>query len=260
MESIQETLSTALPDKSICQLQDGLIMRVGKSAMVDLRRAVNPSDIPKAQHHDRYRLKSPRWLNSSLIEKHSKPYPHTIISPVFDAAVADELLSFFESVNNWRTMEDHYYSLRTVELLEQKLPDRLAAVFSRDRLRGLEQDMSSIFSTNLRLMERITVLLLEDGQGLGVHSDVTVAGHYRMAVTLSRAAAVNNGGHFIVLSSEDGDGAEEIIWRRHNCGVVISLLPHSYHAVTNIRSVPRLSIVFTFQKFSQSLSPDQEAE
>jgi len=260
MEPIEEGLSTSLPSPSLYRVQDGLIMRVSKSAMVDLRQAVNPSAVPKTRHHDSYALRNPRWLNSSLIENHNEPYPHTIISPVFDAAVADELLSFLESISNWRTMEDHYYSLRTVELLEQKLPGPLAAVFSKDRLRGLEHDMSSIFSANLRLVGRITVLLLEDGQGLGVHSDGNVAGHYRMAVTLSRATAADNGGHFVVLSSEDGHGAEQIIWRRHNCGVVISLLPFSYHAVTNIRSVPRFSVVFTFRKFSKSLSPAPEEE
>jgi hypothetical protein len=81
-----------------------------------------------------------------------------------------------------------------------------------------------------------------------------------MAVTLSRAATVNNGGHFVVLSSEDGDGAEEIIWRRHNCGIVIPVLPYSYHAVTNIKSVPRFSVVFTFAKFSKPVSPSQGEE
>lgn len=260
MGPIEEALSTALPNQSLYQLQDGLIMRVSKSAMVDLRQAVDPSTITKEQHHESYVLKDPQWLNSSLIESHSGPYPHTIISPVFDDAVADELLSFLEGLNNWRTMEDHYYSLRTVELLDQKLPEPLADAFSRDRLRGLEQDMSSIFSANLKLTGRITVLLLEDGQGLGVHSDGNVAGHYRMAVTLSRAATVSDGGHFVVLSSEDGHGAEEIIWRRHNCGIVISLLPYSYHAVTNIRSVPRFSVVFTFRRFSKPQSPSQGEE
>ncbi|HZE22595.1 MAG TPA: hypothetical protein VE054_01275 [Blattabacteriaceae bacterium] len=260
MRSIEEALSTALPNQFLYQLQDGLIMRLSKSAMVDLRQAIDPPTILKEQHHERYVLKDPQWLNASLIESHNGPYPHTIISPVFDAAVADELLSFLEGLNNWRTMEDHYYSLRTVELLDQKLPDELAVVFSRDRLRGLEQDMSSIFSANLRLVGRITVLLLEEGQGLGVHSDGNVAGHYRMAVTLSRSAAVHDGGHFVVLSSEDGHGAEEIIWRRHNCGIVISLLPYSYHAVTNIRSVPRFSVVFTFENFSKPQSPNQGEE
>ena len=250
MEGVAEALSTILPSESLSQLQDGLVMRVSRSAMVDLRQAVDPSAIPKARYHDTYVLRNPEWLISSRIEKHSEPYSHTIINPVFDAAVADELLSFLENIKNWRTMEDHYYSLKTVELLEQKLPDRLSVVFSRDRLRSLEHDMSSIFSTNLILAERIMVLLLEDGQGLGVHSDGNVAGHYRMAVTLSRAATLNSGGHFVVLSSEDGHGAEQIIWRRHNCGVVIPVLPYSYHAVTNIKSVPRISVVFTFRKLS----------
>lgn len=255
MELIEEGLSTLLPSQSLYRVQDGLMMRVSKSAMVDLRQVVNRSAVPKTRHHDSYVLRNQQWLNSSLVENHSEPYPHTIINSVFDVAVADELLSFLESISNWRTMEDHYYSLRTVELLEQELPDRLAVAFSKDRLRGLENDMSSIFAVNLRLVGRITVLLLEDGQGLGVHSDGNVAGHYRMAVTLSRATSLDNGGHFVVLSSEDGHGAEEIIWRRHNCGVVISLLPFSYHAVTNIRSVPRFSVVFTFRKVSKSSSP-----
>ena len=250
MQRIDEGLSTILPSESLSQLQDGLVMRVSKSAMVDLRQAVDPSAAPKTRRHDTYVLKNPEWLDSSIIESHTQPYPHIIIDPVFDAAIADELLAFFEGISNWRTMKDHYYSLKTLELLEQKLPDRLSVVLSRDHLRSLEHDMSSIFSTNLRLAGRITVLLLEDGQGLGVHSDGNVAGHYRMAVTLSRASTLNSGGHFVVLSSEDGHGAEQIIWRRHNCGVVIPVLPYSYHAVTNIKSVPRISVVFTFRKFS----------
>src|SRR5215471_2424523 len=98
MQRIDEGLSTILPSEYLSQLQDGLVMRVSKSAMVDLRQAVDPSAVPKARYHDTYVLRNPEWLISSRIEKYNEPYSHTIINPVFDAAVADDLLSFLENI------------------------------------------------------------------------------------------------------------------------------------------------------------------
>src|SRR5262249_11584153 len=85
------------------------------------------------------------------------------------------------------------------------------------------------------------------GNGIGLHND-SVPGWetHRLTVTLTRGWDDSKGGHLVFFRSQDATDVHCIFRPNHNCGVAFELVPNAFHAVSDVKSGVRYSIVFSF--------------
>jgi hypothetical protein len=191
-------------------------------------------------------------------ESHSVPFPHFATGTVFHPALADELLSWLETKAPWFRHEGQFYDQYECNLLINPPTGVCSKLFREDALVRLGSVLAMLFGTELSSHSTVVAHKLGQQQGIGLHTDDPHGDDeretHRLVVHLNRGWKDSNGGHLLFFCSDNLYDLSRIIRPLHNTGVGFALSSQSYHAVSEIRSGLRYSIVYSFWELQRSPS------
>jgi|GEM_PF-2197921 len=181
----------------------------------------------------------------SVVEE--DPFPHFAVSPAFTIDVADAFLSRFLTDAVWQHNREHFYDQHDFDvLLSSQTRDR--SVMSVAQLLSLKNQVAGFFET--ALIDRVTVVAhrMSAGQGIGVHTDTPHLDRetHRLVLFFNKDFDDSYGGHLILLAGSTPDTAKRAFRPLFNTGVGFALSDRSFHAVCDVVSGDRFSLVFSF--------------
>jgi Rps23 Pro-64 3,4-dihydroxylase Tpa1-like proline 4-hydroxylase len=161
--------------------------------------------------------------------------------------IAKSLLEWLERDIPWRLHVGDFFEQYESNLLSFPMPNKMDMIFG-DMLFQIRKRMEALFGT--KLSEKITIdgHKLISGQGIGIHNDDPQPGSesYRLVVQLNRDFRDSYGGHLALFNSNSIQDIHRIVRPIHNSAIAFALLPHSWHAVSDVSEGERYSIVFSF--------------
>lgn len=177
------------------------------------------------------------------------PFPHFIAWRPFAPAAIDAAHAWLHTSALWRRHASSFFDqfeLRLVPAtMHGPLHGHVASPATTDLLRQRMQDLFSV-----RLADTVTVVAhrLVAGQGIGVHTDKPHKGSetHRLVVHLGPDRDDAGGGHLMFFHSQDPGDIACAFRNIHNTAVGFELSTRSYHAVSDLRSGVRYTLVYSF--------------
>jgi hypothetical protein len=177
------------------------------------------------------------------------PFPYFIARQAFAPDVADAAYAWLDGCVSWRRHRTDFFDQFECSLLTMRLPPPLHdGLVSPTMLRTLRQRMEQIFSVSLADVFTVTGHRLVPGQGIGVHTDRPLPGYetYRMVVHLGSGTSDANGGHLMFLHGKEPKDFACAFRGVHNTAVGFELSEQSFHAVAELTSGVRYTLVYSF--------------
>ena len=179
----------------------------------------------------------------------TEPFPYIVGLQPFPREVADAAHAWLDGHTPWRRHVHYFFDQFEYSLIDAKLPPLLhEGLVSAATLRGLRQRMEALFSVELADVFSVTAHRLVPGQGIGVHTDRPLLGYesHRMVVHLGPEFRDENGGHLMFFDGPDELDFVQAFRTIHNSAVAFELSPHSFHAVGEVASGVRYTLVYSF--------------
>jgi hypothetical protein len=177
------------------------------------------------------------------------PFPHFVIDGFLPDGDASAVLEWLERQAHWTVQERSFYVQYSCTNADALRSGPLAGVCSATSLDALADRLGDLFDVELEAAEvHVEAHRLVPGQGIGVHNDNPRFGTESVRVVLHFGRVFNDpdGGHLVLLSAPDPAAVCAVISPLHNSAAGFFLSERSYHAVSDIRSGVRYSVVLGF--------------
>ena len=179
-------------------------------------------------------------------------YPY---KPFFSNYSIDECLK--ESIQNWllndaqwNLVEASFYTQYEFSLKDTELPHFLKFIISTEYLSDLKARMEKIYAVDL--LDNIDVVAhkLTKGHVIKIHNDFlnedSIKESHRLLMHFNSNWNVENGGLCMIFTNNDASSIHNIIVPTGNLLQSFEISENSHHAVSEIYSGERLTIIFTF--------------
>jgi hypothetical protein len=174
------------------------------------------------------------------------PYPHFVASPFYTEQFYNSLLVWLEQNDNWRLRTTSFYEQYERVFSLRRPCDGIEALWDGQVLGQIRNRVASAFDSPLSSRISISAHKLVPGQHIGIHTDRTDSETHRLVVQLSRGRSEDSGGNFVVLSGPSANNVERVFNQRPNAAIGFALGEDSYHAVTQVKSGTRFTIIYSF--------------
>jgi hypothetical protein len=182
---------------------------------------------------------------------HATPFMHAVIADCVEEAVAEQLLSWFETSAPWRLVETDFYEQYEFDLFDCGAEEACLLTDERAVLE-LRESMGAIFGTRLGPQVSMVAHRLLPGQHIGIHNDYLDDGEtHRLTVQLNRGLHDEDGGFFMTFSSDEPQDIHEVHRPVHRSAVAFAISPDSYHAVSRMHGSVRFTIVVSLREFGR---------
>lgn len=181
--------------------------------------------------------------------RRDRPFPHFVAQRSFRPDVADAAHAWLDAHAPWRRHVTDFFDQFECSMLHMQLPPLLQdGLVSPTTLRSLRRQVEALFSVSLADVYTVTAHRLVAGQGIGVHTDRPLPGYegYRMVVHLGPACEDSSGGHLMFFHDDDIDALACGFRGVHNSAVGFELSERSFHAVGELSSGVRYTLVYSF--------------
>jgi hypothetical protein len=179
----------------------------------------------------------------------AEPFPNVIVDSLFDEESCAALLDWFENDAVWEVQETNFYLQHRCSNLNAVPAAFRKNILDPGTLAAIVNHLQEVFHTTLN-SELITVSAhkLLPGQGIGIHTDQPEFGTetHRLVLHLCREYEDSFGGHLILFHRRDPDAIATVVRPLNNVAVGFELSDRSFHAVSDISSGVRYSLVFGF--------------
>jgi hypothetical protein len=177
------------------------------------------------------------------------PFPHFVIDGLLPDGVASAVLEWLERQAGWTVQERSFYVQYSCTNADDLRSGPLAGVCSASSLDALAARLGELFDVELETANvHVEAHRLVPGQGIGVHNDNPRFGTESVRVVLhfGRVFHDPDGGHLVLLSEPDPAAVCAVICPLHNSAAGFFLSERSYHAVSDVKSGVRYSVVLGF--------------
>jgi hypothetical protein len=177
------------------------------------------------------------------------PFPHFVLDGFLPDADASAVLAWLERQARWLVQERSFYVQYSCTNADDLRSGPLAGLCSAASLNALAAGLGDLFDVELEAANvHVEAHRLDPGQGIGVHNDNPRFGTESVRVVLHFGRVFNNddGGHLVLLSEPDPAAVCAVICPLHNSAAGFFLSERSYHAVSDVRSGVRYSVVLGF--------------
>lgn len=177
------------------------------------------------------------------------PFPHFIASQSFAQDVADAAYTWLDANAPWRRHVSYFFDQFECNMLSMRLPRLLhEGLISPATLRLLRQRMEAQFSVSLADVFAVFAHRLVPGQGIGVHNDKPTPGNetHRLVVHLGPGFDDTSGGHLMFFRGKDPGDLACAFRSVHNTAVGFELSARSHHAVAELATGVRYTLVYSF--------------
>lgn len=179
------------------------------------------------------------------------PFVHAVVSECLDEAVAERLLTWFETSAPWKLVETNFYEQYEFNLFDCAA-DAARLLTDAQVLSGLRDAMGRVFRTRFGPNVSIVAHKLLPGQRIGIHNDYLEDGEtHRLTVQLNRGLDDEDGGFFMTFESGDARDVHEVHRPVHRTGVLFAISPESFHAVSRMHGNERFTVVLSFRELGR---------
>jgi hypothetical protein len=174
------------------------------------------------------------------------PFRYANFDRCLAPAIADQLLRWFETAAPWSHVATDFYEQHEFSCWDAS--GREAAFLTSDQLvRSLRAELAALFDCPLRPDATVVAHRLVPGHRIGIHNDYLEAGEtHRFVIQLNRGLTDADGGFFMLFNSRDASDIHAIFRPTHLSGFAFEISPDSYHAISQMHSNVRYSVVYSF--------------
>jgi hypothetical protein len=199
----------------------------------------------------------------SLIKSSDDPFAHFVVTDFYEPELAQALSRWLASEATWQRSVHHFYDQFELSFNHVQVPEAIAsALLTPTALHKVKELAEELFATELRPQMGLTAHKLIDRQGIGIHTDKAPgAESHRIIVQLSKDWQDGFGGHLVLFGSGDVNDVRSIFRHVFNTAIGFPLGHRSYHAVTDVSSGERLTVIYglwsTASEFDASANADR---
>jgi Rps23 Pro-64 3,4-dihydroxylase Tpa1-like proline 4-hydroxylase len=177
------------------------------------------------------------------------PFPTIRVPAVLPTILADDVLRWFENGAPWSLKETEFYEQYEFSLLGTLLPPAAACLASGEFASSIASELRDRLNVNGRLeITEIAAHRLSPQQTIKMHNDYLSGEEtHRLLIHLNAGWTAEMGGLLMLFAGERPEDVTDIIRPVHRSGFAFEISPHSYHAVSTIRSGDRYTVVYTFR-------------
>lgn len=187
-------------------------------------------------------------LNFPRAAASEKPFPHARLPAAISRDLADAALSWLTTEAPWALRVEDFYVQHEFSLLNVPLGGAIAPLASEGFIDDVRQGLERTFAPGrtLRLVD-VNAHRLTSGQVIRVHNDfIEGAETHRLLIQLNAGWTAAQGGLLMLFEYEDVTSVRNVILPEHGSGFAFQISPRSFHAVSEIRSGERYTLVYTF--------------
>jgi hypothetical protein len=174
------------------------------------------------------------------------PFRYATFERCLSAPACEQILSWLETSAPWNHVQTDFYEQHEFSCWEDT--DPAAALLRSDvLLSGLRSELTAIFGRELKPQVTIVAHRLTPGHRIGIHNDHLEDGEtHRFVIQLNRGLTDADGGLFMLFNSEDPTDVHNILRPTNASGFAFQISPSSYHAISQMHSNVRYSVVYSF--------------
>jgi hypothetical protein len=176
------------------------------------------------------------------------PFRYAAFDYCLTPEAGDVLLEWFDSAAPWQLVETDFYEQYELDLTSSSPPDR-PDIFDLRTLAHLRHSMEDLFSQKFCPAVKAVAHKLVPGQRIGIHNDYLPGQEtHRLLIQINHGLTDEAGGFFMVFNSRDPHDIHEILRPRHLSGLAFEISPNSFHAVSQLHSDVRYTLVFSLTR------------
>jgi hypothetical protein len=176
----------------------------------------------------------------------TSPFPHFISPQFYTQEFSNSLLAWLETSSGWTLKETALYAQYELGFGKLRHNPEIQAASDGAMLARLRERVSRVFEVQLSRRINISAHKLTAGHHASIHTDNLPGETHRIVVQLNRGRADDSGGNLVLLAGPSPNNVEIVFKQRTNSAIGFPLGPASYHAVTQVKSGTRFSIIYTF--------------
>lgn len=190
-------------------------------------------------------------INFKQIQKFNEPYSFIRSKNFLDENQSIEILNWFEKDAPWHLTETDFYSQHEFLLDKETVPNHLKYLISDETKRKFIQLLEEQFSCKFKNMMEVVAHRLSNNQVIKIHNDYIEEADFeiethRLLIQLNHGWSEDNGGFLMIFKSENSDDVVDAILPEHRSMFAFAISPYSYHAVSEIHSGLRYTLIFNF--------------
>ena len=175
------------------------------------------------------------------------PFPFAVSPAYFEEATAATLLDYLDTATVWQLHPKAFYEHR----FDPRARD--SDLFPHDLLMDARKSVEAGLDTHLSSRMLVYAHCLRPGHSMRLHTDDPANPRssgltHRLVVHLNRQWSEDSGGQLVFFGSRDPDDVRRVFPASHNYAVAFAMSDRSYHAVTEVRSGVRYTLVFSFRE------------
>ncbi|AUT32792.1 MULTISPECIES: cyclophane-containing peptide 2OG-Fe(II) oxygenase YhhC [Acinetobacter] len=178
------------------------------------------------------------------------PYKHFFSNYSIDECLKESIQNWLLNDAQWNLVEASFYTQYEFSLKDTELPHFLKFIISTEYLSDLKARMEKIYAVDL--LDNIDVVAhkLTKGHVIKIHNDFlnedSIKESHRLLMHFNSNWNVENGGLCMIFTNNDASSIHNIIVPTGNLLQSFEISENSHHAVSEIYSGERLTIIFTF--------------
>jgi hypothetical protein len=174
------------------------------------------------------------------------PFRYATFAQCLSPSTGGRILQWFETAAPWNHVETEFYEQHEFSCWDAAGVE--AAFLTSDQVvGGLRNELSALFGCPLRRDATVVAHRLIAGHRIGIHNDHLEDGEsHRFVIQLNRGLTDEDGGLFMLFNSRDAGDIHAILRPTHLSGFAFEISPESYHAISQMHSNVRYSIVYSF--------------
>lgn len=178
------------------------------------------------------------------------PYKHFFSNYSIDECLKESIQNWLLNDAQWNLVEASFYTQYEFSLKDTELPHFLKFIISTEYLSDLKARMEKIYAVDL--LDNIDVVAhkLTKGHVIKIHNDFlnedSIKESHRLLMHFNSNWNVENGGLCMIFINNDASSIHNIIVPTGNLLQSFEISENSHHAVSEIYSGERLTIIFTF--------------
>lgn len=189
-------------------------------------------------------------IKTNKIHKITEPYSFAKSKDFLDAKQAQDILVWFENAP-WHLTVTDFYSQYEFLLDESNVPENLNFLISHQTKSKLKELMEQLFDCKFNDTVDVVAHRLCKNQVIKIHNDYIEEADFeiethRLLIQLNHGWLESNGGYLMIFASDNANDIVEAILPEHNSMFAFEISPNSHHAVSEIHSGLRYTLIFNF--------------
>jgi hypothetical protein len=174
------------------------------------------------------------------------PFRYATFEQCLPAPASELILRWLETTAPWNHVQADFYEQHEFSCWEGTDP-AAAMLRNEELLSGLRRELTALFGRELRPDATVVAHRLTPGHRIGIHNDHLENGEtHRFVIQLNRGLTDADGGLFMLFNSEDPADVHNILRPTSGSAFAFEISPSSYHAISQMHSNVRYSIVYSF--------------